>query len=58
MVDPVLRRLVDGDPIEATADAVNTDVDTVRSIAERYTETRHKRCMPPTPGIDGSRLDG
>ncbi|PSQ12784.1 NAD(+) synthetase, partial [Halobacteriales archaeon QS_7_68_65] len=32
--------------------------DTVRSIAERYTETRHKRYTPPTPGVDGSRLDG
>ena len=57
VIDPVLRRLVDGDLVEATADAVDTDVDTVRSIAEQYTETRHKRRMPPTPGIDGSRLD-
>ena len=58
VIDPVLRRLVDGESVEATADAVNMDVDTVRSIAERYTETRHKRYTPPTPGVDGSRLDG
>jgi NAD+ synthase len=58
VIDPVLRRLVDGESVEATADAVNVDIDTVRSIAERYTETRHKRYKPPTPGVDGSRLDG
>ncbi|SIR98182.1 NAD+ synthase [Natronorubrum thiooxidans] len=54
VIDPLLQRLIDdGESIREAADMLDIDPETARSIAWLSTETRHKRTMPPTPGIGG-----
>ncbi|ELZ20785.1 NAD synthetase [Haloterrigena salina JCM 13891] len=52
VIDPLLQRLVDEDEsIENAAATLEIDRETARSLAWLYTETEHKRSLPPTPGI-------
>ncbi|MXV64630.1 NAD+ synthase [Natronorubrum sp. JWXQ-INN-674] len=52
VIDPLLQRLVDEEqPVSEAAEALDMDPETARSLAWLCAETRHKRAMPPTPGI-------